>query len=66
MDEYLKSRSTTQDAMLEDMRPKAEAAVKQHLAVQLLSSNDLRVSAAEVDRAIEMMAGRPGRRSRPT
>ncbi|HNZ09458.1 MAG TPA: trigger factor [Bacillota bacterium] len=60
-DEYLKSRSTTQDAMLEDMRPRAEAAVKQHLAVrELLASNNLRVTAAEVDRAIEMMAGRPG------
>ncbi len=61
-EEYLSSRSTTQDAMLEEMKPKAEAAVKQQLVVRaLLRENDMRVTAAEVDRAIEMMAGSPAK-----
>jgi trigger factor len=60
-DEYLKSKSSTQDAMLEEMKPKAESAVKQQLTIRaLLKENDMRVTAAEVDRAIEMMAGKPG------
>lgn len=60
-EDYLSSRSTTQDAVLEEMRPKAEAAVKQQQVVRaLLRENDSRVTAAEIDRAIEMMAGRPG------
>lgn len=60
-EEYLQSKSTTQDALLDEMKPKAESAVKQQLVVRaLLRENDARVTSAEVDRAIELMAGRPG------
>ncbi len=60
-EDYLKSRSKTQEELLMEMKPRAEEAVRQQLVIrELLASNNLKVTSAEIDRAIEMMAGKPG------